>query len=58
MTSPAVPARLADLTSTVLERATCMACMVLKTGLTPREVAAALGRIETVLYGNSVTAHV
>ena len=54
MTDGAAAGPLADLTSLILERAMCMACMVLKTGLTPREVAGALGRIETVLYIDTI----
>jgi hypothetical protein len=50
MTDCADAMPLAGLTSLIIERAMCMTCMVLKTGLTPREVAAALGRIETVLH--------
>ena len=45
---------LATVISVLLERGTCMACLVVKTGLTPRQVGAALGRTEKVLHIDTI----
>ncbi len=56
MTDDSSAASLSGVTSLILERAMCMPCIVVKTGLTPHEVAGALGRIETVLYIDTMAA--